>query len=76
LRDDINLTLTAGFAYCLVQVGGTIGSIAAGAFVKYGKKNFIHVSNFITVLGFSLIASSGPFNTYDRYPVNKTSYLP
>jgi MFS family permease len=60
----------------MVQIGGTIGSITAGAFTKYGKKNCIHMTNLITVIGCILIISSGPYGLRKDYPIDGTKYLP
>lgn len=60
----------------MVQIGGTIGSISAGGFAKYGKKNCIHVTNLITVFGCILIISSGPYGLTDNYPASGTNYVP
>jgi predicted membrane protein len=50
-----------GIASCVVQIGGTVGSITAGAVAKYGKKNCLHATNLITIIGCALIISSGPY---------------
>lgn len=35
-------------------MGAAIGSLTAGPFVKFGKKNCIHVANLIVILGAGL----------------------
>ena len=61
LRSDVNIPLMLGIASCVVQIGGTVGSITAGAVAKYGKKNCLHATNLITIIGCALIISSGPY---------------
>jgi len=51
-----------------VQIGGTIGSLFAGSYAKYGKKRCLIVSNIILVIGCAVIMSSGPYNVGDDYP--------
>ncbi len=71
-----DLELMQGVASSLVQIGGTIGSISAGAFAKYGKKNCIHITNLITIAGCILIIASGPYGLKVNYPTDGTKYLP
>jgi MFS family permease len=59
-----------------VQIGGTLGSLTAGAFTKYGKKNCIHVANVISILGCIFIVGSGPYGLKTDYPDDGTGYLP
>jgi MFS family permease len=73
---DYDLNIMSGLASSLVQIGGTIGSITAGAFAKYGKKNCIHITNLITVIGCCLIVASGPYGQSEEYPVDGTDKLP
>jgi MFS family permease len=68
LKDDLDLK--TGFAGSLVQIGGTLGSLTAGAFTKYGKKRCIHIANLISVIGCILIISSGPYGLKTDYPIN------
>jgi MFS family permease len=35
-------------------LGAAIGSLTAGPFVKYGKKNCIHIANLIVIIGAAL----------------------
>jgi MFS family permease len=71
-----NLDIKSGLASCLVQIGGTIGSITAGAFAKFGKKKCIHITNLITVIGCCLIVASGPYGQSEEYPDDGTDNLP
>lgn len=70
------MELNVGIAGSLVQIGGTIGSLTAGAFAKYGKKRCIHIANIISVIGCIIIISSGPYGLTTDYPVDGTKYLP
>ena len=65
-----------GLASSLVQIGGTIGSLASGVFTKYGKKKCIHISNLITIIGCIIVISSGPYGLSFDYPTDGTKYLP
>ncbi len=71
-----DLELKQGIASSLVQIGGTIGSISAGAFAKYGKVKCIHITNLITIAGCILIIASGPYGLKLDYPTDGTKYLP
>ncbi len=64
------LELKVGIAGALVQIGGTLGSLTAGAFTKYGKKRCIHIANLLAVIGCILIISSGPYGLTDDYPAD------
>ena len=48
-RDSWSALLTA-----VCQLGAAVGSLSAGAFVKYGKKNCIHVNNILLSVGCAL----------------------
>ena len=69
------MQLKVGVAGSLVQIGGTLGSLTAGAFTKYGKKRCIHIANLISIIGCILIISSGPYGLKDYYPADGTGYL-
>ena len=71
-----DLELKVGVAGALVQIGGTLGSLTAGAFTKYGKKRCIHVANLLAVIGCILIISSGPYGLTDDYPADGERHLP
>jgi MFS family permease len=59
-----------------VQIGGTLGSLTAGAFAKNGKKRCIHIANIISIIGCIMIMSTGPYDLNDDYPVDGSQYLP
>ena len=51
-----------------VQIGATAGSVFAGSFAKYGKKNCLMVTNIILIVGCIIVSSSGPYGLSDDYP--------
>ncbi len=55
-----------------VQIGGTVGSIFAGTFAKYGKKNCLMVTNIILILGCVIITATGPYGLKNDYPGEDT----
>jgi MFS family permease len=73
LKDGLGLS--TGIAGSLVQIGGTLGSLTAGAFAKYGKKRCIFAANIISIIGCILITASGPYG-WNTYQADGSKYLP